>query len=110
MRNVMDQGIAMNATTNSVKRERLEARVTAEQKAIFQRAADLEGRSLTDFVVRSLQDAAEETIRRHEVIKLSPEDSIAFVEALLNPPEPNAKLRELANRYRTLNKNDQSPT
>jgi uncharacterized protein (DUF1778 family) len=92
----------VDTKAKSTRSERLEARVTAEQKAMFQRAADLEGRSLTDFVVSSLQVAAEETVRRHEVIKLSPEDSIAFVEALLNPPEPNAQLLEAARRHRTL--------
>lgn len=87
------------STSNSPKTQRLEARITEEQKALFQRAADLEGRSLTSFVVASLQQAAEETIHRHEVIELSPRDSISFVEALLNAPEPNENLRAAARRY-----------
>ena len=90
----------MSTTSRPAKRERLEARVTPAQKALIQRAADLSGRSLTDFVVNSVQAAAEETVREHEVIKLSPEDSILFVEALLNPGEPSENLRAAFREYR----------
>lgn len=90
----------MPTVSNPAKRERLEARISPEQKALFQRAAELTGRSLTDFVVSSAQAAAEETIRSHEVITLSVRDSVAFVEALLSPPEPNEHLRAAARRYR----------
>jgi uncharacterized protein (DUF1778 family) len=82
--------------------ERLEVRLPADVKAVIQHAADLSGRSLSDFVVSSALDAAEETIRRHEVIVLSARDSITFVEALLNPPEPNDALRRAFRRHREL--------
>lgn len=84
----------------SPKRQRLEARISPEQKALFERAAALSGQTLTAFVVDRLQTAAEETIRTHEVIKLTPEASIQFVEALLDPPEPNERMRAAAERYR----------
>lgn len=84
------------------RRERLEARISAEQKALMERAAALEGRSLTDFIVGSAQAAATATIRQHEVITLTARDSAAFVEALMNPPAPNERLREAARRYRDL--------
>jgi uncharacterized protein (DUF1778 family) len=90
----------MARTAAVTKRERLEARITADQKALFQRAADLSGRSLTDFVVSSLQEAAEEVVRSHEVMRLSARDSAALIEALLNPPPPNENLRAAAERYR----------
>lgn len=87
-------------TTAGRKRERLEARITPEQKALFQRAVDLSGRSLTDFVVSAVQNAAEETIRTQQVIQLSERDSLLLAEAILNPREPNERLREAARRYR----------
>ncbi len=90
----------MSTSQTTPKRERLEARVTAEQKALFQRAADLEGRTLTDFIVGSLQASAQDTIARHERIALSPAASEAFVETLLNPPEPGPELGRAARRYR----------
>src|SRR5262245_41845133 len=84
----------------STRRERLEARVSAEQKALLQCAADIQGRSLSDFIIGSAQQAAEEVIRTHQIITLTAEDSRLLVEALLNPPPPNERLRVAAARYR----------
>jgi uncharacterized protein (DUF1778 family) len=66
----------------------------------MQKAADLEGRTLTDFVVASAQAAAYKVIERHQILNLTLEDSAVFVEALLNPPEPNDALRLAASRYK----------
>jgi uncharacterized protein (DUF1778 family) len=86
----------------ALRRERLEARITREQRALFQRAAELEGRTLTDFVIASVQERAVKTIEQMEAIRLSAADSRAFAEALLNPRKPNETLRAAARRYRTL--------
>lgn len=84
----------------SSKPERLEARLTREQKELIQQAADLEGRTLTDFVVSSAQAAALRTIEEHTLISLTKRDSVAFVEALLNPPELGATLLAASLRYK----------
>ncbi len=89
----------MTAASSSPKQERLEARVTLEQKELLQRAATLEGTTLTDFVVRSAERAAERSIRDHAVLVLTARESQTFVEALLNPPAPNAALRAAAAHY-----------
>jgi uncharacterized protein (DUF1778 family) len=80
----------------------LEARISREQKALLQRAADLQGRTLTDFVVTNLQEAAVRTIEETQIIRLSANDSRVFAEALLNPRSPNQKLRVAARRYMKL--------
>ena len=67
---------------------------------LFERAAALEGRSLTDFLLASARVAAAETISRHELLKLTPDDQRVFVEALLSPPRPTKALRVAAARYR----------
>ena len=82
--------------------ERLEARVTAEQKALIEHAASLQGRSITDFVLTSVQDAARRAIQEHQVMTLTVEDSRAFVKALLDPPPPNERLKETVRRYRNV--------
>jgi len=79
--------------------ERLEARVTPEQKAQLNRAAALSGCSLTDFVVRSAQAEAQRTIREHEVMVLSRRDAEAFVAALMEDWPPNERLRKAAERF-----------
>lgn len=82
------------------RKERLEARVTAQQKALFQQAADIEGRSLTDFMLDNLQKAAMQVIKEHNIIELSDSDSKFFVETLLKPPAPNKALTKAARRYK----------
>ena len=78
---------------------RLEARITPETKSLLQQAADLEGRTLTDFVISSVQAEAYRVIERHQKLKLSRAESQAFVDALLNPPAPNDALKSAALRY-----------
>ncbi|MFZ5617847.1 MAG: DUF1778 domain-containing protein [Pseudomonadota bacterium] len=95
----MSEAILKSSSRRS-RAERLEARVSADQKALFQRAADLSGRNLTDFIVTALQSAAAEEIERHAILKLAADDSAAFVDAVLNPPVPNAALRKAAKRYK----------
>jgi uncharacterized protein (DUF1778 family) len=85
-----------------VRKERFEARISSEQKALFRRAAELQGRTLTDFVIASAHDAAVRTIEEMEIIRLSAADSRAFAEALLNPRQPPAELRTAAERYRKM--------
>jgi uncharacterized protein (DUF1778 family) len=82
-----------------LKRERLEARLTAEQKALLQRAAALQGSSLSDFVINGALQAAERVIYAHTLIALNADDSRHFVEALLNPPTPHERLQRAAERY-----------
>ena len=82
--------------------ERLETRVSAEEKALLQRAASLENRSVTDFIRSSARAAAVETIRRYETITLSAQDSAEFVEALMNPPAPSVHLQAAAQAHREL--------
>jgi len=89
--------------TPSGKAERLEARLTAAQKEILQRAAELEGRSLTDFIVSSAQAAARRVIQEHEILVLTSRDQEVFLSALLKPPAPNEKLRRAARRHKRKN-------
>jgi uncharacterized protein (DUF1778 family) len=90
---------AVSGKSAATRIERLEARVSHDQKALFQRAAELQGRTLTDFVVASVNDAAIRVIEENQTIRLNAEDSRAFAEALLNPREPNARLDAAAQRY-----------
>lgn len=83
-----------------LKGERLEARLTAEQKELLQQAAELEGTSLTQFVVSSAQEQARRLIEEHTRLQLGREDSQAFVESLLNPPQPNVRMKAQAQEYK----------
>lgn len=80
--------------------ERLEARVPAPIKDLIARAASLEGVTLTDFVIATLQKSAAEVVREHVVLNLSVKDSAAFAKAMLAPPKPNRKLTQAFARHR----------
>jgi uncharacterized protein (DUF1778 family) len=79
---------------------RIEARIAPETKAMIQQAADIESCSLAEYLSKSAQAAAQLTIANHNVLKLSAEGSRAFADAILNPKEPNQKLKDAAVRYK----------
>ena len=83
----------------AARQARIEARISRKQKRLFERAAALEGVTLTDFVISSMQRAATQTLQEHSIIQLSETSQRAFVSALLNPPEPNEALRKAAKAY-----------
>ena len=69
---------------------------------MIERAAALQGRTVTDFVLSSVQEAARRAIEEHQRMDLSVRDSEAFVEALLNPQPVNDRLRDTVRRYRQM--------
>ena len=81
------------------KRYRLEARLTDEQRQLFQRAADLQGRSLSDFAIATLHAAAVQTIETMEIIRLNTAESLKMAEAIFEPGDPSAYTRAVAKRY-----------
>lgn len=81
---------------------RFDARLSEQQKVLIQKAADLAGRTMTDFVLESAQAAAERTIQERTMLVLSARETEAFVDAITNPAEPGPVLREAARRYKEL--------
>ena len=58
-------------STDRRKKSRLEARISSEDKELLKRAADLQGCSLTEFVVRSAQEAARKAVKEHQMMFLT---------------------------------------
>ena len=87
-------------STNVIRTSRIEARISPDALEFVRRAADLQGRSVSDFVVVAAQEAAARTIQDAHIMRLSVEDQAAFAEMILNPPEPNAALLKAAKSYR----------
>jgi len=72
---------------------RLEARLSRDALAVVKRAAELQGRSVSDFVVAAAQEAAWRIIEETNLIRLSLDDQFRFVELLLNPPAPTPAMK-----------------
>jgi uncharacterized protein (DUF1778 family) len=81
---------------------RLEARLPADVHALLKRAAEIQGRSLTDFVVAAAHDAACRTIQDAEVVRLSVDDQRRIAEAFLKPPAAKPSLKRAFGRHRKL--------
>jgi uncharacterized protein (DUF1778 family) len=65
---------------------RIEARIAPDALVMVKRAAELQGRSVSAFVVAAAQEAARRLIEEIHNIRLSVEDQQRFVDLLLNPP------------------------
>jgi uncharacterized protein (DUF1778 family) len=86
---------------------RIEARIAPEVLAIVKRAAEIQGRSVSEFVVSAAQDAATRTIAETDITRLSIAGQRAFAEALLHPPTPSSGLRKAFESHRRLIREDQ---
>ena len=74
------------ATQESTRTARVEARIAPEALAVVRRAAELQGRSISDFLVAAALKDAHQTIEDAQIIRLSVDDQQRFAELLLNPP------------------------
>ncbi len=94
----------MSSTTSvTSSTARLEARISTDLHGMLKRAAEIQGRTMTDFVVAAVQAAAQHAIEEAEVIRLSRADQERFAQALLSPPPPAPALeRAFARRSRLL--------
>ena len=92
----------MPPMTKAATTARLEARLPADVHALLKRAAEIEGRSLTDFVVSAAQTAARKTIEEASIIKLSAEDQRRFAEALIDPAPLTPAMERAVSHHRRL--------
>ena len=89
-------------TAISAATARLEARISTDLHAMLKRAAELQGRTMTDFVVSAVQDAAHKAIEQAELVRLSLSDQQCFAQALLAPPPQAPALKRAFTRRRKL--------
>lgn len=74
------------ATRETTRTARVEARIAPDALAVVRRAAELQGRSVSDFLVAAALKDAQQTIEDAQTIRLSVDDQRRFVDLLLNPP------------------------
>ena len=81
------------------KSARIDARLPEAVLDLLRRAASLQGRSLSEFVVSAAREAAERAITDHQLIELSVADQEKFADAILNPAPVASALKDAARRY-----------
>lgn len=82
----------------SISTARLEARISTDLHSMLKRAAEVQGRTMTDFVVSAVQEAAQRAIEQAEVMRLSLADQDCFARALLSPPKASPALKRAFDR------------
>jgi uncharacterized protein (DUF1778 family) len=81
---------------------RIEARIAPEALAVVKRAAELQGRSISDFVVAAAQAEAERAIEATQIIRLSVADQRTIIDAILNPPPLTPSMERAIARHHSL--------
>ena len=81
---------------------RLEARIAPDALAVVKRAAELQGRSVSDFVVAASLESANRTIEETHIVRLAAQDQAQFAELLLNPPELSPAMKRAAEAHARL--------
>ena len=81
---------------------RVEARIAPDALELIRRAAELQGRSISDFMVAAAQEAAQRAIADVEILRLSRQAQEQFAALILDPPEPTAALVRAFERHRAL--------
>ena len=89
-------GVDMNAPT---ERDRISARVSAAVAETLNQAADLQGTTLSSFVVQAALKEARRVIDREKTIYLSNADAALLLDLLDNPPPPNAAMNKAFERF-----------
>jgi len=87
-------------STTIKEQARFDARLSKEQKLFFEKAAHIGGfRSLTDFVILTVQEKAKEIIQEKEQIIASERDSQIFFDAITKPKKPSKALKNALKDY-----------
>jgi uncharacterized protein (DUF1778 family) len=81
------------ASPERAKRDTLNIRIRPEERGLIDRAAALQGKNRTDFILEAARRAAEEALLDRVVLTVSPEAYAEFLARLDAPPQPNERLR-----------------
>jgi uncharacterized protein (DUF1778 family) len=76
------------------RRQTLNIRIQPEVRGLIDRAAELAGRTRTDFVLDAARRAAEDTLLDRTLFTVSPQAYRQFLDRLDAPPQPNERLRK----------------
>jgi len=85
--------MAASSRPAAARREALNLRIRPEERGLIDRAAQLTGKTRTDFVLEAARRAAEEALLDRTLLLVSADAYAAFLKRLDKPPRPNARLR-----------------
>ncbi len=80
--------------STQTNKERINIRLESSVKSLLTRAAGLEGKSVSKFVLHSALEQAKKTVHDHEFISLNAKNSKAFFDALAAKGRFNSELTD----------------
>ena len=85
----------------ALKKNRIDLRLTDDDKSIIEEAAAISNQTITQVVVASASERAAEVIEQHRRMVLSEQSWSLVMEAITQPPAPNDRLKRAAKRLQT---------
>jgi uncharacterized protein (DUF1778 family) len=92
----------MERTMSALKKQRIDLRLTDDDKSLIEEAAAMSNQTITQFMVASASERAAQVIEQHRRLVLNEESWDLVMEALSNPPAPNARLKSAAKRLQNM--------
>ncbi|MDX5627594.1 MULTISPECIES: DUF1778 domain-containing protein [unclassified Brenneria] len=83
---------------SALKKQRIDLRLTDDDKSMIEEAAALSNLTMTQFMVSSAAERAAEVIQQHRRLVLNEESWNLVMDAIDNPQAPNDKLKRAAKR------------
>jgi uncharacterized protein (DUF1778 family) len=84
----------MTATPRtSTRRETLNIRIRASERGLIDRAAELTGKTRTDFILEATRRAAEDALLDRTLFVANPDAHAKFLARLDAPPKANPRLK-----------------
>ncbi|HGY3104557.1 TPA: DUF1778 domain-containing protein [Citrobacter freundii] len=87
---------------SALKKQRIDLRLNEDDKHMIEEAAAMTNQSISQFVVSTASERAAEVIDQHRRLLLNEESWNLVMDAIINPPAPNDRLKRAANRLREL--------
>ena len=81
-----------------LKKQRIDLRLTDDDKSMIEEAAAISNQSVSQFMLNSASQRAAEVIEQHRRMILTEESWTRVMDALSNPPSPGEKLKRAAKR------------
>lgn len=87
---------------SALKKQRIDLRLNEDDKHMIEEAAAMTNQSISQFMVNTASERAAEVIDQHRRLLLNEESWNLVMDAIINPPAPNDRLKRAANRLREL--------
>lgn len=94
--------ITFGVKMSALKKQRIDLRLTEEDKDLIEEAAAMTNQTITQFMVNSASERAAEVIEQHRRLILNENSWNRVMDALDNPPEPNDQLKRAAKRLQNM--------